>query len=106
MENGNPVRACMVARPEDYRWSSARAHLTGVDESGVLDMDFWQREGGAERWRCLLADRDELDAMRALEASTYAGRPLGEEDFVAAMASRFGRDWGAPGRVVSARAVG
>jgi hypothetical protein len=48
----NPVRARIVERPEDYRWSSARAHLTGVDDSGLLDMDFWRREGGSERWRC------------------------------------------------------
>ena len=44
---------------------------------------------------CLLADRDELEAMRLLEASTYAGRPFGDEQFVAAMAARFGRGWGA-----------
>jgi putative transposase len=102
----NPVRARMVERPEEYRWSSARAHLTGVDESGVLDMDFWRQEGGAERWRCLLADRDEREAMRALEASTYAGRPFGDEEFVAAMAARFGREWGVAGRVASAGAAG
>ena len=89
----NPVRALMVERAEDYRWSSARAHLTGLDESGVLDMEYWRREGGAERWRCLLADRDELAAMRSLEASTFSGRPFGDDDFVQRMASEFQREW-------------
>jgi putative transposase len=89
----NPVRARMVERPDDHRWSSARAHLTGVDESGVLDMEFWRREGGSERWCCLLADQDELAAMRALEASTFSGRPFGEDEFVEGMASRFQRQW-------------
>jgi hypothetical protein len=77
-----------------------------VDDCGVLDMDFWRQEGGAERWRCLLADRDELEAMRALEASTYAGWPYGDEEFVAGMAARFGREWGVSDRVASAGAAG
>src|SRR5271163_2576578 len=29
----NPVRACLVARAEDWPWSSARAHLAGVDDN-------------------------------------------------------------------------
>ena len=31
----NPVRAGMVHAPEDYRWSSARAHLEGQDDQLV-----------------------------------------------------------------------
>jgi len=35
----NPCRAALVAAPEQYRWSSAVAHLgMGTDRSGVLDM--------------------------------------------------------------------
>lgn len=29
----NPVHAGLVKRPEDYRWSSARAHLEGKDDA-------------------------------------------------------------------------
>jgi putative transposase len=101
----NPVRARMVALPQDYRWSSARAHLTGLDASGVLDMEFWQREGGTERWSCMLADRDELAAMRVLEASTFSGRPFGEDEFVRRMASEFQRQWSV-GRKFAVGAVG
>jgi putative transposase len=28
----NPVRARLAARPEDWAWSSARAHLSGLDD--------------------------------------------------------------------------
>ena len=34
----NPVHARMVKRAEDYRWSSARAHVTGKDRWHVLDL--------------------------------------------------------------------
>jgi REP element-mobilizing transposase RayT len=44
----NPCRAGLVERPEQYRWSSAAAHLLGEkDRSGVLDMEYWERAGGA-----------------------------------------------------------
>jgi len=89
----NPVRARMVASAEDYRWSSARGHVTGYDESGVLDMEFWRGEGGADRWRCMFADRDELAAMRVLEASTFSWRPFGDDEFVAKIALEFGPKW-------------
>ena len=28
-----PVRAGLVTRPEDYKWSSARAHIRGEDDN-------------------------------------------------------------------------
>jgi putative transposase len=34
----NPVRAGIVKRPEDWKRSSARAHLMGIDKTGLLDM--------------------------------------------------------------------
>ena len=44
----NPCRAGIVARAEDYRWSSAAAHLRGDgDKSGILDMGYWEQAGGA-----------------------------------------------------------
>jgi len=36
----NPVRAGMVRRAADYAWSSARAHLSGHDERGILDIEW------------------------------------------------------------------
>lgn len=35
----NPIKANIVSRPEDYRWSSYRFHTTGCDENGILDKD-------------------------------------------------------------------
>src|SRR5712671_817565 len=39
----NPVRAKIVRRPEEYPWSSAPAHVSGGDGTGLLDMEWWRQ---------------------------------------------------------------
>jgi putative transposase len=87
----NPLRAGMVARAEDYRWSSARAHLTGHDPLELLDMEWWRR-ASPNNWVSYLAG-DDGETIAALRACTYAGRPYGTEEFVNAMGRRFQRYW-------------
>jgi len=87
----NPVRAAMVQRAADYRWSSAAPHLVGEDRSGMLDMDWWRREVPRD-WERIL-DAEDPGAASALRTCTYAGRPFGNENFVSEMAERFGRHW-------------
>jgi putative transposase len=89
----NPVRAGQTTRVEEYRWSSARAHHSGKDSSGVLDLAFWNDAGGAERWTGLHATPEELVQLRLLRRCTYAGRPFGDETFVDALEQRFQRKW-------------
>ena len=50
----NPVRAAMVGDALAYPWSSARAHVEGRDESGLLDMDLWREVRGHGRWAEML----------------------------------------------------
>jgi len=87
----NPVRAGMVARARDYAWSSADAHVSGVDRHGVLDMDWWRREGRRD-WEEVL---DSVPALtdEDIRAATYAGRPFGSEAFLREMAEHFDRHW-------------
>jgi putative transposase len=87
----NPVRAGMVRQAAEYRWSSARAHLTGTDADGIVDMEWWRREALSD-WAAHLAAGDEV-AEVALRQCTYAGRPYGEEAFAEGIAKRFGRYW-------------
>lgn len=76
----NPVRAGLARRPEDWPWSSARAHLDGAAD-GLADpaplLERWPD------WRAVLdgaLEEKDREAIRALERS---GRPLGGADFVA-----------------------
>jgi len=90
----NPCRAGIVATPAEYRWSSAAAHLVGSpDRSRILDLEFWERAGGAATWAEMHGSRSGADEVLALRKCTYAGRPFGEESFVSAMEDRFQRKW-------------
>jgi REP element-mobilizing transposase RayT len=46
----NPVRAGMVENAAVYPWSSAPAHLSGVDPRGLLDEGWWHSNGPGDGW--------------------------------------------------------
>jgi putative transposase len=90
----NPVRALMAKAPEDYAWSSARAHLSAErDRARVLDMEFWKQSGGIETWRAMHAAAEQTVVTHLLRRCTYAGRPFGEESFLEGLEARFARKW-------------
>ena len=86
----NPVRAKMCARPEEYRWSSATAHLTGKDDPLVKVKPMLER---VSNWDELLASGDQklFDDVRMHERT---GRPLGGESFMERVSSLVGRELG------------
>jgi len=83
----NPVRAKLVKRAEDYRWSSARAHLDGRNDGLVQVKPMLER---VDNWMELLASGDQIlfDELRMHERT---GRPLGQENFVERMSLLAGR---------------
>jgi putative transposase len=88
------VRAGLVEQPEVYRWCSAAVHLLGVkDKSEVLDLSFWQRAGGVERWRALHGEVLSETELQQIRQCTYSGQPLGDDAFLSAMEARFERVW-------------
>ena len=87
----NPVRAGMVQRAGEYRWSSAAAHVAGEDALGMLDMEWWGGEG-REDWEQVL-NTDEAEQLSTLRQCTYSGKPFGSERFLQEMGERFGRQW-------------
>jgi len=84
-----PVRAGLAARPEDWRWSSARTHL-GLADDGLTEVA--PLLGRAPDWRALLdagLAEDELEAIRSSERS---GRPLAGTVFLTQLAATLGGD--------------
>ena len=84
----NPVRAGLARHAEDWKWSSARAHLSGSDDGLVAAAPLLAL---APDWAALLRqnlDENERDAIRAAERT---GGPLGSERFTARLEKRLGR---------------
>ena len=87
----NPVRAGMVTHAVDYPWSSAAAHVGGLDPTGVLDMDWWRREGSDADWGSALEQAGAEATSLRIRRATYTGRPLGDTGFVAELERKLGR---------------
>jgi putative transposase len=84
----NPVRARLCARPEDWPWSSARAHLAGRDDVLVSVAPLLERVGD---FAALLALGEDEAGSKALRLAETTGRPAGADAFVAALERRFAR---------------
>jgi hypothetical protein len=89
----------MVADAAGYRWSSAIAHLTGLDVTGSLDLRYWAARVGLEEWSGELGVTEEPDELAAIRAQTATGRPLGSKEFVAELGRKMRR-------VLEPRAIG
>jgi putative transposase len=87
----NPVRAGLVDDADSWPWSSALAHLTGRDRSGLLDMATWTADYDSIRWRRVLETSvdDEAWHLRLKEA-TLTGRPFGSDGFVGKLEGALG----------------
>ncbi len=85
----NPVRAGLCARPEDWPWSSVRAHLSGHDDALVATRPVL---GLAPRFHELLdMSLSEREALTSPDALSANGRPLGSPAFIAAAERKLGR---------------
>ena len=87
----NPVRAGLVRRAQDYRWSSARAHC-GLRSDALLTNDpHWSETlRMVSDWPAWLAEPDIADQVDVMRHRVERGLPCGEEDFVREMESRLG----------------
>jgi putative transposase len=90
----NPVKAGLVARAEDWPWSSARIHLAGRDEPVCQAAPLLER---AEAWQgldwpSLLAGETSEAVLERFRGQALTGRPLGDGEFLARIESLTGRD--------------
>ncbi len=84
----NPVRAGMVVAPNDYRWSSARAHLKRKDD-GLVKVSPLLKIAGS--WRRLLTSAVKEEEMEMLRRHERTGRVLGDDDFQKRLEKKLGR---------------
>ena len=75
----NPVKAGLSKRPEQYRWSSAAAYLSGKDDP-LIKVRHLNKV--IDNWKEFFKEGvDNLIAERMLKHE-HTGRPLGSEKFV------------------------
>ena len=83
----NPVRARLVSRPDEWKWSSVRAHLSGVEDAIVAVRPILERVPHLRD--LLLVDTEEdFSELRRAEST---GRPLGTPEFVTGLETLLGR---------------
>jgi putative transposase len=90
----NPVRARLVRLPWRYPWSSAAAHCGEANPenpAGLLDRAVWSRRYTAAEWRRILLQPGEEALTTRLRRSTFNGRPLGGDRFIAKLEVRLRR---------------
>jgi putative transposase len=78
----NPVRAGLVAKAENWEWSSASAHCGIARANTYLTMESWQARWSVCEWRTFLAAGEAESELTAIRNCTYTGRPLGTTEFI------------------------
>jgi putative transposase len=84
----NPVRAKLVRRAQDWRWSSVRAHVKGIDDGLTAAQPALDR---APDFASLLAGDEREGLFDALRRAELTGRPLGGASFLTRLEKRLGR---------------
>jgi putative transposase len=94
----NPVRAGIVASAEDYPWSSAKSHVTGIADPVLSGRCFLVQT--IQDWKKYLAEAPNQTAGNKIIKSTKTGRPCGDDDFVTRLEVLLGRRFATlpPGR--------
>jgi len=84
----NPVAAGLCSEPQRWRWSSARAHLEGRDDTLVRVAPLLER---VPDWAGLIGADGSGEDRERIENHLRSGRPLGQESFLKGLEDRLGR---------------
>lgn len=76
----NPLKIGLLENAEAYRWSSAKAHMTGANDT-LLGATSWLSPQEQCTYAEFLVTEDE-ETDNAIRRATRTGRPFGSEDFV------------------------
>ncbi|MFQ5535548.1 MAG: transposase [Sphingomonadales bacterium] len=98
----NPVRAGLVERPQEWRWSSARAHLDGQADSVTTIEPLLDR---VPDWLAFLAGGINDATLETIRGHGRTGHPLGDDAFFKKLEKTIGRSVKPrrPGRPKSAK---
>lgn len=84
----NPVRAKLVKRAQDWKWSSVHAHLAGTPDRLTTTGALHER---IDNFAAFLADNHDDENFTALRRSEIVGRPIGSRSFLQSLEAKTGR---------------
>jgi putative transposase len=84
----NPVRAGIAKRPEDYSYSSAKAHILGRQNPLLKEPLFDKDE--INQYRKLMKSDEDKRVLKEIRNQTRLGKPLGDEGFLESLSERLG----------------
>ena len=84
----NPVKSGLVKRPEEYLWSSAKAHITGQDDDLVRVKPLLKM---VDNWRKFLSSPSMGEENELIRRHEQTGRPLGSAKFVHRLENQLSR---------------
>ena len=87
----NPVRAEIEHSAWQYKWSSAKAHVSGKNGAGLLDMTEWKRISENIDWKDSLKRAQSNDHLELIRAGTHSGRPLAGDSFLSKLEKLLGK---------------
>jgi putative transposase len=79
----NPVRAGIVRKPWQYKWSSAAVHCGQARDGGLVDQARWRGMTDQKQWRGEIAGILPDEELHDVRQFTRTGRPLGGSAFLA-----------------------
>ena len=97
----NPVRAQIVRKAEQYRWSSASSHAKKKTDPILSGNCYIVKE--IEDWTAYLREKEDTSMINEIRQDTKTGRPCGDDRFISRMEKLLGRrlgalPWGRPRR--------
>lgn len=85
----NPVRAKLVDKPWQWKWSSAAFHTQRGESFIILEDLFKFIEIRASEWEKLLISSEDKDIVESIKRHTLVGRPLGNSHFLETLEKKF-----------------
>ena len=76
----NPLKAGLVENAEVYRWSSAKAHMTGASDT-LTGATSWLSPQEQSAYAVFVVTEDE-ETDNAIRRATRTGRPYGSDNFI------------------------
>lgn len=86
----NPVKSGLNSFAWEFEWSSARAHVTFRDDSGLLDMAYWKKVAFDKDWQSALMRDSDPEIAAVIQACVKKGIPLGSSEFRKEVENRTG----------------